>query len=87
MAIVFVYLKKAKKSFLDEVKIEKTVAKKQKKEFMLSHPNKILYPEAQITKEDLLHYSEEARAHILPFISLRPLTLVRYPSDYGHSFY
>jgi hypothetical protein len=52
MAIVFVYLKKAKKSFLDEVKIEKKVAKKQKKEFMLSHPNKILYPEDQITKED-----------------------------------
>ncbi|EHL30856.1 non-homologous end-joining DNA ligase [Legionella drancourtii] len=54
---------------------------------MLSHPNKILYPEDQITKEDLLHYYEEISAYILPFISLRPLTLVRCPSNYEQCFY
>lgn len=55
--------------------------------FVLTHPTKILYPEDKITKEDLLIYYNTISEYILPFISLRPLTLLRCPSNYGECFY
>lgn len=72
-------------TLLVELKTETMLAKR--KNFMLSHPHKIVYPEDQISKEDLLHYYEEVSEYILPFIALRPLTLVRCPAHYGHCFY
>ncbi|MFT4058142.1 MAG: non-homologous end-joining DNA ligase [Legionella sp.] len=61
--------------------------KKPKVPFILSHPDKVLYPEDNITKEDLLIYYDAVSDYMLPFISLRPLTLVRCPSHYGECFY
>ncbi len=58
-----------------------------KKEFIITNPHKILYPEDKITKEDLLTYYELVCDHMLPYISLRPLTLVRCPSHYESCFY
>lgn len=54
---------------------------------MLSHPDKILYPEDKISKEELLLYYEAVSKYMLPFIKLRPLTLVRCPVDYEKCFY
>ncbi|MBA3535416.1 MAG: DNA ligase D [Tatlockia sp.] len=66
---------------------EKTSTKKAKKGFNLTNPAKILYPEDKISKSDLLSYYETVSDYILPFISNRPLTLVRCPSSYGQCFY
>lgn len=65
----------------------KTSSKGQRTPVKLTHPDKILYKEDGITKNDLLHYYEEIASSILPFISLRPLTLVRCPNDYTDCFY
>ncbi|WP_287007960.1 DNA ligase D [Legionella sp.] len=53
----------------------------------LTHPEKILYKEDKITKQDLYHYYDEISDYILPYISHRPLTLVRCPSGYEECFY
>jgi bifunctional non-homologous end joining protein LigD len=72
---------------LEEIKTKKSISKKKKPAFVLSHSTKILYPEDNITKEDMLIYYDTVSDYILPFISLRPLTLVRCPSDYEQCFY
>lgn len=56
-------------------------------QFKLTNPHKILYSEDKITKEDLLHYYDSLSEYILPFLSLRPLTLVRCPSQYKECFF
>ncbi len=53
----------------------------------LTHPEKILYAEGNITKLDIAHYYEAIQEWILPYVSNRPLTLVRCPNDYQHCFY
>jgi bifunctional non-homologous end joining protein LigD len=55
--------------------------------FVLTHPTKVLYPEDKITKQDLLNYYDAVSEYILPYISLRPLTLLRCPSHYQQCFY
>ena len=45
----------------------------------LSHPAKILFPGAGLTKLDLAHYYEQVGDWILPHLRKRPLTLVRCP--------
>lgn len=61
--------------------------KKAKMPFIITHPEKILYPEDRITKEDLLMYYDSISDYILPFIKLRPLTLLRCPEEYQSCFY
>jgi len=48
----------------------------------ISNPDKILYPEAGITKHDLALYYEKVADWILPHLHDRPLTLVRCPSGW-----
>ena len=55
--------------------------------FTLSNPEKILYPEDQITKQDLFNYYDTISDSILPYLSQRPLTLVRCPDHYSQCFY
>jgi len=55
--------------------------------YRLTHPNKILYPEAKITKLDLANYYEEIQEWILPYVINRPLTIVRCPENYKSCFY
>lgn len=61
--------------------------KKIKYPFKLTNPDKILYPEDKISKEDVAKYYENIQKWILPFISNRPLTLVRCPAGYKECFY
>jgi bifunctional non-homologous end joining protein LigD len=49
----------------------------------LSNPDKLLYPEAGITKRDLAVFYEEIADWILPHLRNRPLTLVRCPNGWG----
>ncbi|MBA3661850.1 MAG: DNA ligase D [Gammaproteobacteria bacterium] len=55
--------------------------------FKLTHPEKILYPEAKVTKLDLATYYESIMPWILPYITNRPLTIVRCPENYHQCFY
>jgi bifunctional non-homologous end joining protein LigD len=48
----------------------------------LSHPERVLYPEAKITKQDLADYYESIQDWILPYLIKRPLTLVRCPGGW-----
>jgi bifunctional non-homologous end joining protein LigD len=49
----------------------------------LTHPDKLLWPDAGITKKDLLDYYEEAWPLMQQFVVNRPLALVRAPDGVG----
>jgi bifunctional non-homologous end joining protein LigD len=51
----------------------------------ISNPDKVLYPEAGITKRDAALYYEAVAGWILPHLKNRPLTLVRCPNGWGKS--
>jgi bifunctional non-homologous end joining protein LigD len=51
----------------------------------LSHPDKILYPEDEITKSDLALYYQQAAPWMLPHVANRLLSLVRCPEGCGKS--
>lgn len=53
----------------------------------LTHPDKVMYPELKITKLDVLQYYESVSSWMLPYIIDRPITLVRCPENYKHTFY
>jgi bifunctional non-homologous end joining protein LigD len=48
--------------------------------YPLTNPNKVLYPEQGITKQELLDYYALVAERILPHVANRPLTLVRHPN-------
>ncbi len=48
----------------------------------ISHPDKVLYPEAGFTKRDLARYYEAIGEWMLPHVAGRPLTLVRCPEGW-----
>ncbi|HEY8022411.1 MAG TPA: DNA ligase D, partial [Thermoanaerobaculia bacterium] len=49
----------------------------------LTHPERVLYPSAGLTKRDLALYYERIAGWILPHLADRPLTLVRCPEGQG----
>jgi bifunctional non-homologous end joining protein LigD len=49
----------------------------------LTHPERMLYPEAGVTKLDLARYYEDVSRFMLPHLMDRPLTLVRSPEGMG----
>lgn len=50
---------------------------------MITHPEKILFPEDGITKGELAAYYERVAGFMLPHLHGRPVTLERYPSGIG----
>ena len=54
----------------------------------LTHPERMLYPEAGVTKVDLARYYQDVAAFMLPHTEDRPLTLLRSPDGVtGKPFY
>lgn len=54
----------------------------------VTHPNKLLWPDAGITKADYLQYMIEIAPYMIPHLQDRPLTVVRFPHGIGDkSFY
>jgi bifunctional non-homologous end joining protein LigD len=47
---------------------------------VITHPDKVLFPDDGITKGDLAHYYEQIAEVMLPHVSARPLTMERYPA-------
>lgn len=60
---------------------------KSSRNYKLTNANKILYPEDQITKEDLADYYDLVSKWMLPFIVNRPLMIVRCPEGYEKCFH
>jgi len=50
---------------------------------VITHPEKIMFPDDGITKGDLAAYYEAMAPVILPHITGRPLTMERYPAGIG----
>jgi len=54
----------------------------------LSHPDKVYFPEAGITKRELAQYYVEVASRLVPHVADRPLSLVRCPDGWqGQCFY
>jgi len=50
---------------------------------VITHPDKVLFPEDGITKGELVAYYEAVAPVILPYLRGRPVTMERYPSGIG----
>ena len=50
---------------------------------MITHPEKILFPDDGISKGDLAAYYETMAPVLLPHLSGRPITMERYPAGIG----
>jgi bifunctional non-homologous end joining protein LigD len=46
----------------------------------LSHPNRLIYPDLELSKLQLARYNEQTGDWILPHMRGRPLTLVHCPA-------
>jgi bifunctional non-homologous end joining protein LigD len=54
----------------------------------VTNPNKLLWPDAGITKVGYMQYLAEVAPYMLPHLKGRPLTMIRFPDGVnGHSFY
>ncbi|WP_424359212.1 non-homologous end-joining DNA ligase [Methanocella sp. MCL-LM] len=49
----------------------------------LSHPDKVLFPDDGITKQELADYFRDVAEFMLPHVRDRPMTLQRFPSGIG----
>jgi bifunctional non-homologous end joining protein LigD len=50
---------------------------------LITHPEKVMFPDDGITKGDLAAYYETVAAVMLPHITGRPITMERYPAGIG----
>jgi bifunctional non-homologous end joining protein LigD len=53
----------------------------------VTNPQKVLYPEADFTKADVIAYYKQIAPVILKHLKGRPLTLKRYPNGTGEGFF
>jgi len=54
----------------------------------VTHPEKVLFPEAKVTKLDLARHCERVAPVMLPYLSGRPLALQAFPNGVGgHGFF
>lgn len=51
---------------------------------MITHPDKVLFPEDGITKGEMAAYYEAVAPLMVPHLRARPVTMERYPSGIGH---
>lgn len=51
----------------------------------ISHPERVVFPEARFTKLDLARFYERIARWALPHLAGRPLTLLRCPDGAGPS--
>jgi bifunctional non-homologous end joining protein LigD len=50
---------------------------------VITHPDKLIFPEVGITKGDLAAYYEAIAPVMLPYLRARPVTMERYPAGIG----
>jgi bifunctional non-homologous end joining protein LigD len=54
-------------------------ATRRRREVAISRPEKVLWPQIQLTKQGYADYLEAVSEHMLPWLQERPLTMVRAP--------
>jgi len=65
-----------------------TIVRLGKFEMAITHPSKLIWPEAGITKLDYVQILAELAPYLLPYTADRYLTTIRYPEGiHGTSFY
>jgi len=65
-----------------------TPSKAQRRRVKLTHPDRVYWPEAGVTKEGLADYYAEVWRHVAPYIVGRPLALLRCPTGItGQKFF
>lgn len=57
----------------------KLAAPRDKPEVELTHPDKLLFPEAGLTKRDVFAYYQKIADRLIPYLKDRPITLERLP--------
>src|SRR6185437_12287827 len=63
-------------------------ASRRKPPLLLSNPDKVLYPAAKFTRQNLAEYYQKVARFLLPHFRDRPVTLKRYPDGLeGEAFY
>src|SRR5205814_1078238 len=50
-----------------------------REEVAVTHPDRVLFPDAGLTKEDVFAYYRKVADQLLPFLKDRPVTLERLP--------
>ena len=50
---------------------------------MITHPEKVLFPDDGITKGELAGYYEAVAPMMIPYIRARPITMERFPAGIG----
>jgi bifunctional non-homologous end joining protein LigD len=54
----------------------------------ITHPNRVMFPDAKVTKGDVARYYHEAMEYVLPFLEKRPISVIRFPGDInGEAFF
>ena len=51
---------------------------------MITHPDKVLFPDDGITKGELAAYYDAVASVMLPHLRRRPITMERFPAGIGH---
>jgi bifunctional non-homologous end joining protein LigD len=54
-----------------------------RREVKFTHPDKVLFPQAKLTKRDLAHHYERVAPVMLPYVKGHPLALQSYPGGIG----
>lgn len=68
----------------EEITIVKNKGKKTMLDYPFTHPDKILFPEPEISKLNLAEYYQKVHSLMLPYLIKRPLTIVRCPQGLPH---
>lgn len=71
--------KKAKYVHLEE----ETLKKEEPANLTITNPDKVLFPKAKLTKQELANYYKTIHKWILPYVIKRPLSLLRCPNGVG----
>ncbi|HEY8270224.1 MAG TPA: DNA ligase D [Pseudobdellovibrionaceae bacterium] len=61
--------------------LKKKAQSARKGSFRITHPERVLYPASQVTKLDVARYYKSAAPWILEYVSKRPMSLLRCPTD------
>src|SRR5437764_5933438 len=75
--------RQASSSTLDRRPRRQGRARRRARRPVITHPEKVLFPDDGITKGELAAYYEAVAPVMLPHIRARPITMERYPSGIG----
>ena len=54
----------------------------------VTHPDRVMFPDVNVTKGDVARYYDAAMPYLLPFLEKRPISVIRFPGDIdGEAFF